>query len=199
MAGGSATPLTQPLLEPARPDYAPAGGFIAFRGLRGRHVPHLDGGSERPHPRQLTFGHADDRDPRVSPDGTRIAYSSDGAIFRSTTPSRCSTSHRPVDDARFQHVLRPVRAHLVADGDTVAFVSGTGANGTRSRRSDSKGVRTTLVTAPALQRLNSPAYSPSGNKIPTCSSAPMPRRRAPRPEPALVKDLLTGDHTVGER
>ena len=36
MAGGTATPLTQPLLEPARPDYAPAGGFIAFQALTSR-------------------------------------------------------------------------------------------------------------------------------------------------------------------
>src|SRR5438445_398627 len=83
IAGGTATPLTQPLLEPARPDHAPRGGFVAFEAYSGGtfHIWAMD--PDGRNVRQLTSGHADDRDPRVSPNGSKIAYSSDNAVFGS--------------------------------------------------------------------------------------------------------------------
>src|SRR5439155_6612307 len=69
IAGGSATRLTDPFLEPARPDWSPRGDVIAFEAYAGGtfHIWTMkQDGSEQ---RQLTIGHGDDRDPRVSPDG----------------------------------------------------------------------------------------------------------------------------------
>src|SRR5260370_11562117 len=73
MSGGTAKRLTDPLLEPARPDWSPKGDAVAFQSFKGGtfHIwlmnPHRSG------LRQLTDGHGDDRDPRFSPGGTRIA------------------------------------------------------------------------------------------------------------------------------
>ena len=78
--GGTAKQITDPLLEPARPDYSPKGGLIAFEAYKGGtfHIwtIHPDGSGLK----QITTGHGDDREPRVSPDGTRIAFSSDRAF-----------------------------------------------------------------------------------------------------------------------
>ena len=167
IAGGTATPLTQPLLEPARPDHAPRGGFVAFEAYAGGtfHIWAMD--PDGRNPRQLTSGHQDDREPRVSPDGSKIAYSSDNAVFGSnytvrvldlaTRTSTTVASDATLDD--FEPTWSP-------DGKTIAFVNGTGANGTSIQAVPAAGgARTALVTAPTGQRLNSPAYSPGGTKI----------------------------------
>ena len=167
IAGGTATPLTQPLLEPARPDHAPRGGFVAFEAYAGGtfHIWAMD--PDGRNPRQLTSGHQDDREPRVSPDGSKIAYSSDNAVFGSnytvrvldlaTRTSTTVASDATLDD--FEPTWSP-------DGKTIAFVNGTGATGTSIQAVPAAGgARTALVTAPKGQRLNSPAYSPGGTKI----------------------------------
>ncbi len=78
--GGNAKQLTDPLLEPARPDFSPKGDAVAFQSYSGGtfHIWIMkpDGTGLR----QLTDGHGDDRDPRFSPDGTKIAFSSDRAF-----------------------------------------------------------------------------------------------------------------------
>jgi Tol biopolymer transport system component len=167
IAGGTATPLTKPLLEPARPDYSPGGGFVAFEAYAGGTF-HIWGmARDGTNPRQFTSGHADDRDPRVSPDGSKIAYSSDNAVFGSNytirvldlmTGTSTTVASDPAFDA-FEPTWSP-------DQKTIAFVNGTGANGTTIQAVPAGGgTRTTLVTAPTGQRLNSPAYSPKGGKL----------------------------------
>src|SRR3984893_11220862 len=80
IAGGTAKRLTDPFLEPARPDWSPKGDLVAFQSFKGGtfHIWLMkpDGTGVR----QLTDGHADDRDPRFSPDGRKVAFSSDRAF-----------------------------------------------------------------------------------------------------------------------
>src|SRR5438105_2733104 len=167
IAGGTATPLTQPRLEPARPDHAPRGGFVAFEAYAGGtfHIWAMD--PDGRNPRQLTSGHQDDREPRVSPDGSKIAYSSDNAVFGSNYTVRVldlatRTSTTVASDA----TLDDFGPTWSRDGKTIAVVNGTGATGTSIQAVPAAGgARAALVTAPSGQRLNSPAYSPGGGKI----------------------------------
>src|ERR1700740_1462108 len=80
IAGGTAKRLTDPFLEPARPDWSPKGDLVAFQSFKGGtfHIWLMkpDGSGIR----QLTEGHGDDREPRFSPDGKRVAFSSDRAF-----------------------------------------------------------------------------------------------------------------------
>ena len=71
-AGGVAKRLTDPFLEPARPDWSPKGGLVAFQSFKGGTfhiwVMKPDGSGAR----QITEGHGDDREPLFSPDGTKM-------------------------------------------------------------------------------------------------------------------------------
>src|SRR5262249_28041107 len=62
ISGGAARRLTDPFLEPARPDWSPKGDLVAFQSFKGGtfHIWLMkpDGSGIR----QLTDGHGDDRD-----------------------------------------------------------------------------------------------------------------------------------------
>ena len=200
-SGGTATALTQPLLEPSRPDYSPSttNRFIAFQAYAGGTFHIWAMSTNGANPRQLTFGHQDDRDPRVSPNGTKIAYSSDNAIFGS------NYTVRVLDLATGQSAIRASSATFddfeptwAPDGSTIAFVSGIGTAPTTLQApntiqsSNAAGVQTVLVTAPVGQRVNSPAYSPSGNKIAYLQFGTNVTPTGPAAQSQLwVKDLVT--------
>ena len=162
--GGAAKQITDPLLEPARPDYSPKGGLLAFEAYKGGtfHIwtIHPDGSGLK----QITTGHGDDREPRISPDGTRIAFSSDRAFEGSydiwvaelATGKLTRRTATPADE------YEPAWS---SDGKEIAFVSGVGINGTTIRAVTDGGQERTLVTAPTGARVNSPSWAPDGNRV----------------------------------
>jgi Tol biopolymer transport system component len=164
MAGGAARRLTDPFLEPARPNFSPKGDLIAFQSFKGGtfHIWLMkpDGSGAR----QLTEGHADDRDPRFSPDGTKVAFSSDRAfkgnydiwVAEVTTGKLMQWTSAAADE--FEPAWSP-------DGAHIAFVSGTGANATSIQSIDASGRSAVVITAPQGAHLDSPSWSPDGSKI----------------------------------
>jgi len=162
--GGSARRLTEPLLEPARPDYSPKGDAIAFQAYQSGtfHIWTVkpDGSGLR----QITVGHGDDREPRFSPDGSRIAFASDRAFKGSydiwsvevATGKLTQWTSEPADE--YEPAWSP-------DGSEIAFVSGPGANGTAIQAVNSAGVLRTVYTAPPGAHLDSPSWSPDGKRV----------------------------------
>ena len=163
--GGAAKRLTDPFLEPARPHWSPAGGWVTFEAYAGGTfhiwIMHPDGSAVR----QLTFGHGDDREPRFSPDGTRIAFASDRAfegtydIWVVDVASGQLTRWTSATTDEFEPDWMP-------GGNEIAYIVGTGATGTTIQASDAAGTTTrTLITAPTGTRVNSPAVSPDGAQV----------------------------------
>jgi Tol biopolymer transport system component len=173
-SGGSGTQLTDPLLEAARPDFSPRGDLVAFQAYAGGtfHIWGMrpDGSGLR----QITAGHGDDREPRFSPDGSRLAFSSDrafngsydiwvvdvatGELTQWTHTTGVTTPPAPASVDEYEPTWSP-------DGTKIAFVVGSGANGTTIQARDAAGTQTVLATAPPGTRLNSPSYSPDGSKV----------------------------------
>src|SRR5580704_2891263 len=151
IAGGTAKRLTDPFLEPARPDWSPKGDLVAFQSFKGGtfHIWLMkpDGTGVR----QLTDGHGDDRDPRFSPDGATVAFSSDRAfkgnydIWVAEVASGKLTQWTTDAADEFEPAW-------LKDGQEIAFVSGTGANGTTIQSVDvsgnASGNKKTIITAP---------------------------------------------------
>ena len=162
--GGAAKQLTDPLLEPTRPDYSPKGDSVTFQAYGGGtfHIWTMkpDGSGVK----QLTDGHGDDRDPRFSPDGSKIAFSSDRAFKGSydiwvidvASGKLTQWTSTPADE--YEPAWSP-------DGTEIAYVSGVGANGTTIQASKMGEAGRTLQTAPTGTHLNSPSWSPTGNKL----------------------------------
>jgi len=126
----------------------------------------------RPQPAAAHVRHQDDREPRVSPDGSKIAYSSDNAVFGSnytvrvldlaTRTSTTVASDATLDD--FEPTWSP-------DGKTIAFVNGTGANGTSIQAVPAAGgARTALVTVQSPSASTRPPTLPEAARSLTCCS-----------------------------
>ena len=162
--GGTAKQLTDPLIEPSRPDYSPKGDAIVFQAYKGGtfHIWMMkpDGSGLR----QLTDGHGDDREPRFSPDGTKVAFASDRAFQGSydiwavdvAAGKLTQRTSAPADE--YEPAWSP-------DGSEIAFVSGVGSQGTTIQAVNASGAVRTVITAPAGSHLDSPSFSPDGKRI----------------------------------
>jgi Tol biopolymer transport system component/imidazolonepropionase-like amidohydrolase len=164
IAGGPAKALTDPLLDAARPDWSPKGDLVTFEAYSGGtfHIWIMkpDGSGVR----QLTNGHGDDREPRFSPDGTKIAFSSDRAFKGSydvwvvDVGSGKLTQRTSGPDDEYEPAWSP-------DGTEIAFVSGVGVAGTTILAVNARGTQRTLATAAPGSHVNSPSWTLDGKSV----------------------------------
>lgn len=177
ISGGTAKRLTDPLLEPSRPDWSPKGDLVAFQGYKGGtfHIWLIkpDGTGIR----QLTTGHGDDREPRISPDGKTVAFASDRAfegsydIWTADIATGKLTRKTSAPEEEYEPTWSP-------DGTTIAFVSAKGVtrfHGASVVGGDIKSIAVdgtikTLYSLPqatagdpfSAAHLDSPSFSPDG-------------------------------------
>lgn len=164
--GGAGKQLTSPLQEASHPNWSPKGDVVALQCYAGGtfHIwtMHPDGTGLK----QVTSGHGDDREPRISPDGKTIAFASDRAFAGSydiwTVPlaggEPKQITHAEADE--FEPAWSP-------DGKSVAFTSGTGIVGRSIEVVDlASGQQHTAATIdPTKGRLEAPSFSPDGSRI----------------------------------
>lgn len=170
MSGGKAKRLTDPLQEASHPDWAKTGDVIALQCYAGGtfHIWTMkpDGSGLK----QITFGHGDDREPRISPDGQTVVFTSDRAF--KTAPNGASVGSYDIwsvpvaggepkqltrgDDDEFGPSWSP-------DGKKVAFISGVGIVGTKIKALDLvSGKENVLRSATGNNRFEAPSWSPDG-------------------------------------
>jgi Tol biopolymer transport system component len=166
LSGGAAKALTAPLQEASHPDWSAKGGLVALQCYAGGtfHIwtMHPDGTGLK----QITFGHGDDREPRISSDATTIAFASDRAFEGSYdiwTVNIATGNLKQITSAaadEFGPSWSP-------DGSGLAFISGTGIAGKSIEYIDlASGHQHTLVSIdPAKGRLEAPSFSPDGKKF----------------------------------
>jgi Tol biopolymer transport system component len=166
MAGGVAKQLTQPFQEASHPDWSSKGDFVALQCYAGGtfHIWTMkpDGTGLK----QITSGHGDDREPRVSPDGSMIVFTSDRAFEGSYDiytvpvaggePKRITTSEAD----EFGPSWSP-------DGKSIVFVSGAAAVAKTVQSLDlATGKQTELKQASnATSRVEAPSWSPDGKRL----------------------------------
>ena len=165
-AGGVARQLTSPLQEASHPDWSVKGGYVALQCYAGGtfHIwtMHPDGTGLK----QITFGHGDDREPRVSTDGKTIAFDSDRAFEGSydiyTVDVATGVVTRVTSDPADEY-----GPNWSPNGEALVFVSGVGIAAKSIEYIDlaSKKQHTVLAVAPAPARVDSPSFSPDGKHL----------------------------------
>ena len=165
ITGGPAKQLTTPEQEASHPDWSSKGDLVALQSYSGGtfHIWTMrpDGSGLK----QITTGHGDDREPRISPDGTTIAFASDRAFKGSydiwtvniATGALKQITSSEADE--FGPAWSP-------DGTRIAFVSGTGIQGkTIEAITLATGKQTTVVTSIPAGRVEAPSFSPDGKSL----------------------------------
>jgi Tol biopolymer transport system component len=165
ISGGAAKQITTPYQEASHPDWSAKADLIALQSYAGGtfHIwtMHSDGSALK----QITSGHGDDREPRISPDGDSIAFASDRAFNGSYdiwTVNIATGALKQITSAEadeFGPTWSP-------DGKKIAFVSGTGIAGKTIESIDlATGHQTTVVSSIAEGRVEAPSYSPDGKSL----------------------------------
>ena len=172
-AGGKAKRLTEPFQEASHPDWSRQGDLVTLQCYAGGtfHIWTMkpDGTGLK----QVTTGHGDDREPRISPDGKTIVFASDRAF--KTAPNGASIGSYDIwtvpvsggeptrltssDEDEFGPSWSP-------DGKSIAFVSGLGISATSIYSLDiSTGKQTLLRKATGNNRFEAPSWSPDGKHL----------------------------------
>jgi Tol biopolymer transport system component len=165
ITGGPGKQLTTPYQEASHPDWSSKGGLVAIQSYAGGtfHIWTMrpDGSALK----QITTGHGDDREPRISPDGTIIAFSSDRAFkgnYDIWTVNIATGELKQITSAEadeYEPAWSP-------DGTKIAFVSGTGITGKTIESIDlASGKQTTAVSSIADGRVEAPSFSPDGRSL----------------------------------
>jgi len=164
--GGTGKLLTTPVQEASHPDWSAKGGVVALQSYAGGtfHIWTMKpDGTEL---KQLTTGHGDDREPRISPDGKTIAFSSDRAFEGSydiwtveIATGKLTRVTKSADDE--------FGPNWTPDGTALMFVSGTGIAGKSIEHIElATGKQYTVVSMdPAKGRLEAPSLSPDGKLL----------------------------------
>ena len=166
ITGGAAKQISTPYDEDSHPDWSAKGGIVAIQSYAGGtfHIwTILPDGTGR---KQITSGHGDDREPRISPDGKTIAFASDRAfkgsydIWTVNIATGALKQITSSDEDEFEPTWSP-------DGRSLAFISGTGIAGKSIESIDlASGKQSTIVSVdPATGRVEAPSISPDGTLL----------------------------------
>ena len=164
-AGGKATRITTPVFEASHPSWSPKGDLVAVQSYSGGtfHIWTMrpDGTGMK----QVTFGHGDDREPRFSPDGTRIAFDSDRAfkgsydIWSVDVASGALKQWTSSEADEYEPAWSP-------DGNEIAYVSGVGIASKTVEAVTATGAHRTIAGLRGADgRVDAPSYSPDGKSV----------------------------------
>jgi Tol biopolymer transport system component len=165
-SGGAGKQLTQPIQEASHPDWSSKGDIVALQSYFGGtfHIWTMkpDGSAFK----QVTTGHGDDREPRLSPDGTMIAFASDRAFNGSYdiwTVKVDGTDLKQITSSPADEY----EPNWSPDGKRLVFISGTGIQGKSIENIDlATGKQTTVLSVdPAKGRVEVPSISPDGMSL----------------------------------
>jgi len=164
IAGGAAKQITTPYQEASHPDWSAKGDLVAIQSYAGGtfHIWTMRPDGSGLH--QLTNGHGDDREPRISPDGKTIVFASDRAFkgnYDIWTVDIATGALKQITSAEadeFEPTWSP-------DGAQIVFVSGTGILGkTIEAITLADGKQTTIATNTS-GRVEAPSFSPDGKSL----------------------------------